>query len=186
VKIILIFKKVITRLAGIMIFALTNSIDLRYVFPVDLVSQSVERLRATALRLRGAEIGKNSFIRYKSFITDPEKLRIGSHSKIGIRSELFLYDILQIGDNVEIGSDLVVHTSEHIMSDKNYPLCKQGSKYGKVIIGSNVYIGSRVIILCGIHIEDYIVIGAGAVVTEDLKSGFIYAGVPAKPIKRLV
>lgn len=50
-------------------------------------------------------------------------------------------------------------------------------------IGNNVYIGYGAIILPGVEVEDNVVIGAGAIVTKSLKSGGVYAGVPAKYIK---
>ena len=49
----------------------------------------------------------------------------------------------------------------------------------------NVWIGAGVKILLGIHIGDNTVVGAGAVVTKDVKANTVVAGVRAKFIKNL-
>lgn len=56
--------------------------------------------------------------------------------------------------------------------------------YG-IEIGNDVWIGANVTILDGVHICDHVIIGAGAVVTNDISIPYsIYAGVPAKQIKK--
>lgn len=166
-------------------FCVFNSVDFRYFKSIPVLSQCIEKTRTYLLKCLGAEIGQNSYVRYDLFITNPKLLHLGNSSKLGIRSELFLYSDLSIGDNVEIGSDLIVHTSDHNLSDPNMPLCKQGGVPRPVIIGSNVYIGSRVTILSGVVVDDYVVIGAGSVVTTNLGTGYIYGGIPAKRIKKI-
>jgi len=56
-------------------------------------------------------------------------------------------------------------------------------EYMPVIIGNDVWIGSRVIILDGINIGNGSVIAANSVVTKDVPPYSIMAGVPAKVIK---
>ena len=110
---------------------------------------------------------------------------MGARSKIGPFCQLFLNDRLVIGDDVEIGSGLVVHTAEHIISDKTKPLAKQGAHYRPVEIKSDVYMGSNVTILPGVTIQSRVVVGACALVSSNLKSGYLYGGVPAKQIRPL-
>jgi acetyltransferase-like isoleucine patch superfamily enzyme len=60
---------------------------------------------------------------------------------------------------------------------------KQGySSNEPVIIGNDVWIGSRVTILPGVKIGDGAIIGASAVVTKDVEPYSIVAGNPAKKI----
>jgi len=51
------------------------------------------------------------------------------------------------------------------------------------IIGNDVWIGTRAIILKGVNIGDGAVIGAGAVVTDDVEPYSIVVGIPAKHLK---
>ena len=58
--------------------------------------------------------------------------------------------------------------------------------YGYFIeIGNNVWIGGNVTILPGVSIGDNTTIGAGSVVTKDIKSNVVAAGNPCKVIKEL-
>lgn len=55
-----------------------------------------------------------------------------------------------------------------------------------VVIGSDCWIGAKVVITAGVTLSDGCVIGAGAVVTRDVPTGAIAAGVPARVIRRRV
>lgn len=60
---------------------------------------------------------------------------------------------------------------------------QQGMRVSEVIIGNDVWIGMRVIIMPGIKVGNGVVIGAGAVVTKDVPDYAIVGGVPARIIK---
>ena len=53
----------------------------------------------------------------------------------------------------------------------------------KIVIGNDVWIGTNVIILPGVHIGDGAVVGANAVVSHDVKPYEVVAGVPARHIR---
>ena len=52
-----------------------------------------------------------------------------------------------------------------------------------VIIGNDVFIGGRSLILKGVNIGNNVVIGAGSVITRNVPSNTIIAGNPAKILK---
>ena len=60
---------------------------------------------------------------------------------------------------------------------------QQGMRVSEVIIGNDVWIGMRVIIMPGIKVGNGVVIGAGAVVTKDVPDYAVVGGVPARIIK---
>lgn len=52
------------------------------------------------------------------------------------------------------------------------------------IVGNDVWIGSRAIVMAGVEIGHGAVIAAGAIVTRDVEPYTIVAGVPAKPVRK--
>lgn len=78
----------------------------------------------------------------------------------------------------------MIFHGDHEMSRRDIPMRLQGDSVSKpVVIGDDVWIGARSIILKGVHIGKGAVIAAGAVVTKDVPEYAIVGGVPAKVIK---
>ena len=74
--------------------------------------------------------------------------------------------------------------TSHEFKDINIPINLQGAEKEKpIIIGNDVWIGTRVIVLPGVIIGDHSIIAAGSVVTKSCKPYSIIGGVPAKLIK---
>ncbi len=55
---------------------------------------------------------------------------------------------------------------------------------GKIKIGNNVFLGAGTIITKSVTIGDNVIVGAGSIVTKDIPSNEIWAGVPARFIKK--
>ena len=144
-----------------------------------------EKGRVFFLRLLGTQLEKGAVVRKGLFINDFSKFKLGKNSTLGPFAKLFLFENFTVGDNVEIGSGLTVHTSEHLLDDATKPLGKQHSSRAPVSIGCDVYLGSNVTILSGAQIDSRVVVGANSLVKGHLESGFLYAGVPARKIKPL-
>lgn len=109
-------------------------------------------------------------------------LKIGENSGIGIRS--VVPPMVTIGDNVMMGPDCHIFTAFHEFSRTDIPMRDQGySERKPVVIGNDVWIGIRVIIMPGVHIGNGVVIGAGSIVTKDVPDYAIVAGVPARVIR---
>ena len=96
---------------------------------------------------------------------------------------------IAIGDNTLIGSGaLIMDNDAHLLiaSERDSSVLKKRfpkGRIGPVIIGKNVFVGARAMILKGVHIGDNAIIGAGSVVRDDVPSGATVIGNPAAIIK---
>ena len=106
---------------------------------------------------------------------------IGNNSSIGIRAQV--RGPLTIGDNVMMGPEVVIFTSNHRFDRLDITMDRQGSITKPVRIGNDVWIGQRSMIMSGVTIGNGVMIAAGAVVTKDVPDYAIVGGVPAKVLK---
>ena len=91
--------------------------------------------------------------------------------------------LVTLGDNVFISVDarFVCHDGSTLPFRKEVPDLELA---GEIVVGDNVFIGMSAIILAGVTIGSNCVVGAGSVVAKDVPDNSIYAGVPAKFIKK--
>lgn len=120
--------------------------------------------------LSGAKIGNNCNINCHTFIENDVKI----DNYVTIKSGVYLWDGIEIENYVFIGPN-VTFTNDTRPRSKKYP-----SKFQKILIKKNASIGAGAIILGGITIGDFAMVGAGAVVTKDVPSRALMIGSPAK------
>ena len=106
------------------------------------------------LRGEGVKIGSNVNI-YDSFIDTPWGF------------------LIEIGNRVTISCATILAHDASIMC---------GSKVGRVIIGDDVFIGYRSIILPNVRIENKVIIGAGSVITKNVPDNSVVVGNPARVV----
>ena len=105
-------------------------------------------------------------------------MEIGDRSGVGINAKM--HGKVIIGNDVMMGPECIIYTQNHDFSRTDIPMNKQGfSEEKPVIIGDDVWIGGRVIILPGVNVGKGAIIGAGSVVTKDVPEYAIVAGNPA-------
>lgn len=137
--------------------------------------------------------------------TDGKHFRLGSQIIIGHTSTLCSKGgSLEIGDHCNFGSHIAVYAASDISFGLNIlvgpgsffgggtyqfektdrPIIGQGYNLkGPISIGDNCWFGAAVTIVDGVTIGHDSIIGAGAVVLEDIPPLSIAAGVPAKVIR---
>lgn len=102
-------------------------------------------------------------------------------SCLATRSEVYNLGLVKIGKRTTIAQYAYLCNGTHDLSLSYLPLL-----VGDMRIGDDVFIGAKALILPGLEIADDTVVGAGAVLTKDTEKFGIYAGNPAKFIKRRV
>ena len=138
---------------------------------------NIEMLENSTLVLNGHScIGFHAMLRIEPNAT----LELGDNTYLSANALLRTEKSIKIGDNCAISWNVTVLDSDfHKFEIAGKAV--QGSK--GVCIGNNVWIGNNVIILKGVTIGDYAIIGAGSVVTKDVPAYSAVAGNPAKIIK---
>lgn len=99
---------------------------------------------------------------------------------------------IKIGNNVLVGPNVSFLTPLHplVSEERNMRIYEDGSihllEYAEPItIGNNVWICGNVTINAGVNIGNDVVIGSGSVVTKDIPSGVVAAGVPCKVLRKI-
>lgn len=135
---------------------------------------------------KGISIGDNCTIYdYCQIVTDDFEgsgILIGNNCHFNYGCYLSGTGGLAIGDNCLFGPGVKILTGGHKFNDIHVPIVKQGLTTAPVSIGNDVWVGAGAIILQGIKIGDGAIIAAGAVLTKDVLSKNIVAGIPAKCI----
>ncbi len=130
------------------------------------------------LRSHGTDIN----VEYGAFFGTGERITLGSRSSIGINARI--HGPCEIGDDVMMSPAVVIYALSHAFEDTSVPMIDQGFLPPRpVIIESDVWIGTRSIILPGVRIGQGSIVGAGAVVSRDVPPYSIVAGNPAKVVR---
>jgi maltose O-acetyltransferase len=112
------------------------------------------------------EIGPNTYF-------NSGRIASGNNSKV------------TVGEWCAIGHNVNIHAITHDPKDATGPENLRNLIEKDINIGDHVWIGSNSFILPGVHVGDYSVIAANAVVTKNVPPYTVVGGVPAKIIKDL-
>jgi maltose O-acetyltransferase len=107
------------------------------------------------------EIGDHTFINYGSSLAARASVKIGSYCHLGHYTFVMDNDQHDVVKRMEL--------------PQSYP----------VVIEDHVWIGSKAVILPGVHIGSRAVIGAGSIVTKDIPPQCVAAGNPARVVRHL-
>lgn len=128
-------------------------------------------------KVMGITIGKGSSIHLRCFLYGANIL-IGENSTINRNCYLDGRGRLVIGNNVSVSPDVQLITEDHDYNSSGFT-----GRSRDVIIDDYVWIGTKAMILPGVHIGKGAVICAGAIVTKSVGEYDVVAGIPAVKIK---
>lgn len=162
------------------------------------------RLRAALWRMRGAQLGAKSIIGprcmldcpwclstgirnvfeqdvYLKCVADTARIELGDFCFVGAGVEINVRQRVTIGAHSLLAPRcfIVDHTHGIDLADR---IDQQPCQTAAVHVGADVWIGVNAVILPGVTIGNGAVVGANAVVREDVSAGDIVAGVPAGKI----
>jgi len=132
-----------------------------------LYNRDVFQWRVEKARSWGVKIGEGCRLYTLEFSTEPYLVEIGDHVVIGSGTQFITHD----------GGTWVINYNNDL---ENHINC-----FGKIIIGSNCFIGINCIFLPNSEVGDNCVIGAGSVVRGKIPSGSVVMGNPAKVVMKL-
>jgi acetyltransferase-like isoleucine patch superfamily enzyme len=180
----------------------TPHLVLYFVMPVTFYLTTIltYRLLFYYLKFPSGQIPKNTFedfafqmyvlyylIYFNFFIHNPllpVPISRGFHQLLGAKYGAGSYSggIIMDPPYVVIGENTIIGFSAVLCS---HAMEGESLSYDTIFIGNNVTVGLRSIIMPGVIIEDNAIIAAGALVTKNthIKSGEVWAGIPAKRIK---
>ena len=112
-------------------------------------------------------------------------IRLGDNCEIGPYCVLWGAGGIEMGDNVHIGShvNITAHEAVHIDPEIVDPMLPLVFKFEPVVIEDHVIICSGTSIIPGVRIGHHSMIGAGAVVIDDIPPYSLAVGVPATVVK---
>jgi len=105
-------------------------------------------------------------------------MKVGRGAAVGLDAQfdIFFPELIELGEDCVIGYGATILAHEYLINEY---------RIGRVRIGRKAVVGANSTVLCGVNIGDGAMVGAGAVVTDDVPSNTFVAGVPAKK-RRLI
>lgn len=149
-----------------------------------------DNVEINALSLSGIKFGSNVSIQRNTIIECTgvirqlgEGLEIGNN--VGIAQNCFIQvrGKVSIGNDVMFGPGVSIFSEDHGFSEISIPMIEQAEIRQGVTIESDVWIGSRAIILDNVTIGKGSIIAAGSVVKTSVPPYSIVVGMPGKVIR---
>lgn len=146
-------------------------------------------IHPSAIVDEGAHIGDSTKVWHFAHVCG--KARIGSNCSLG--QNVFVGNDVYIGNNVKIQNNVSVYDAvtleddvfcgpsmvfTNVINPRSHVVRKH--EYKRTVVRRGASIGANATIVCGIEIGEFAFIGAGAVVTKDVRPFALMAGVPAK------
>lgn len=147
------------------------------------IAKNAELIRHPGCRLtvkNGMSLGKGSLIS----VLPNGNLIVGENVGIGCNCQVVCHNRIVIGDNTIFGPNVMLFDHNH-QYDLTTGVKPRKFDVGEITIGKNCWLGSGCTILKDVHIGDNSVVAAGSVVTKDIPSGTVVAGIPARIIKSI-
>jgi UDP-2-acetamido-3-amino-2,3-dideoxy-glucuronate N-acetyltransferase len=144
------------------------------------LAPGVQIFQPDLVNLYGCEIGAETTI--GAFVEIKKTAKIGARCKI--QAFAFIPEGVTIGDGVFIGPHVCFTNDLFPRAINEDGTLQRGSDWNIVPtrVGRGASVGANATLLCGIEIGEFALIGAGAVVLEDVPAYAVVVGNPARRI----
>ena len=144
-----------------------------------LLSYKFRRFLVTRILFK---CGADVLVLKKSYFGDGSRLSIGDRSYLGLNARLG--GKITLGNDVIMGPEVIMMAVSHEYRSVVIPINQQGGMDEReIIIGDDVWIGTRAVLLPGVKIGSHSIVAAGSIVTKSFPEYSIIGGNPAKLIK---
>lgn len=133
--------------------------------------------RLFVLRCFGAKLSGTPFVHPRARIQIPWHLTLAHRACLGDGAVAYTLAEISLGEGATVAQEAYVCTGTHDFHSPALPL-----QTAPIRIGAHAFIGVRALILPGVTIGEYAVVGAGSIVTKDVAAQAIVAGNPARPL----
>jgi acetyltransferase-like isoleucine patch superfamily enzyme len=134
---------------------------------------------------RGIEVGRGVFLGRGTILSCKDgDIAIGDHGNFGFHCEVFSGSSVTVGRHGLFAAQSYLVGGGHEFELEELAVIDQPRSSRGIALGDNVWLGTGAKVLDGVTIGSDVVVGANAVVTEDLPDGAIAAGVPARVLRR--
>jgi len=137
------------------------------------------KYRIFILNLFGANVSYLAKPASSSFIEFPWNLTMDEYASTGEHSWIYCLDKINLGKNSCVGQFCKLITGSHNYSSSNFEMVT-----APIIINEGCWLTNDVMVLQGITIGSYTVIGARSLVTKDIEDNVIAYGNPCKVSKK--
>jgi acetyltransferase-like isoleucine patch superfamily enzyme len=134
--------------------------------------------RLAAVETDALVLGDRSYVAANTYLS--HDLRFGADCTVNVFA--VVRGDVRCGNGVRIGAHTSILGFNHGI-EPGTPVFRQPLSSRGIVIGDDVWIGSNVVVLDGVHVGDHAVLAAGAVVTKDVPAGAIVGGNPARRIR---
>jgi acetyltransferase-like isoleucine patch superfamily enzyme len=151
----------------------------------DVVIDDLVVLDAKGTGNRGIVVGNGVFVGRGTILSCKDgDIVLGDYVNIGFHSEVFSGSKVTVGEYGLFAAYTYLVGGGHAFDQAGLPVIEQERTSRGIALGPNVWLGTGAKVLDGVTIGRDVVVGAGAVVAEDLPDGVVAAGIPARIVRR--
>ncbi len=143
-------------------------------------------LRYCILKAKAGHCGDCVYVGPNVEIRNVNKLYIGNNVSIHRFSYIDALGEIHIGDNVSVAHNCSFVSFNHTWADPSLPIRDNPTIAAPIVLENDIWLGCGVRVVAGVRIFSRTVVAAGAVVVKSTQPAGLYAGVPAKLIKKLL